>query len=130
MFNLFACVYIKGNALRMHLCSEASAKPKIVGRVLPANLSSCFLSPFDVFVIICIGQFLEQFPLVQLGFIYMKDVTDTVGSLLSIIYCLNVALTTSILWTVLLKTCLANSEVSASCVQGKAGMCRSAEFLV
>lgn len=60
----------------------------------------------------------------------MKDVTNTVGSLFSIVYCLNVALTTAKLWTVFLKTCLANSEVSASCVRGKTGMCRSPEFLV
>lgn len=47
----------------------------------------------------------------------MEDVTDTVGSLFNIVYCLNVALTTAKLRTVLLKTCLATSEVSASCAE-------------
>lgn len=65
VFSLIPCVYIKGNALRMHPCSESSAKPTIVGRVLSAVLSSHFLFPFDIFVIICIGQFLKQFLLVQ-----------------------------------------------------------------
>lgn len=60
----------------------------------------------------------------------MKVITDNVGSLFNIVYCLNVALTTARLRTVLLKTCLANSEVSASCVQGKPGMRRSPESLV
>lgn len=99
----------------MHHCSESSAKPKIVDRLLPANLSSHFLFPFDVLVIIDIDYFLKQFPLVQQGFIFIKDVTGTVGSLFSIVYCLNVVPTTAKFRTGLVKTCLASSEACALC---------------
>lgn len=85
--------------------SELSVKSKIVDRVLPANLWFFFFFTFDVFMTICIGLFFKmKFLLVPVGFICMKDITDTVGNLFDIVYCLSVALTAVKIRTVLLKT--------------------------